>query len=124
MIRILRPGSNLQGPSQTSAEVALIFHEVPRQAEIGDLRPEPLVQQYVAGLDVPVNDPDLRSVVQVGKALRRPEDDLEPPLPIQCVLLERVCIAIARTEVIQRYAPTRFQVRRRFREGYSGLPNR
>ena len=74
--------------------MALILHEVPGEAEIGDLWPEPLVQQDVAGLDVPVYDPDLRSAVHVGEALCRAQHDLDPPLPIQRVLLELVCIAL------------------------------
>ena len=88
-------GSDSQSSGEAGAEMTLIFHEVPGEAEIGDLWPEPLVQQDVAGLDVPVYDPDLRSAVQVREPLRRAQHDLEPPLPVQRGLLERVCIAIS-----------------------------
>jgi hypothetical protein len=82
--------SGSQSSGEAGAEVALVVHEVPGEAEVGDLRPEPVVQQDVAGLDVAVYDPDLRGAVQVGEALRRAQHDLEPPLPVQRVLLERV----------------------------------
>jgi hypothetical protein len=83
-----------QSSGEAGAEMALVVHDVPGEAEVGDLWPEPAVQQDVAGLDVPVYDPDLRSAVQVGEALRGAQHDLEPPLPIQRGLLERVCVAL------------------------------
>lgn len=82
---------DLQSSREASAEVTLIFHEVPRQTEIGNLRPEPLVQQYVTCLYVPMYDPDLRSIVEIWQTLCSPKDDLEPPFPIQCGLLECIC---------------------------------
>lgn len=57
--------------------------EEPRQAEVGDLWAHVTVEQDVAGLEVAVYDLDLRVLMEVHEASRRPVDDPEPCLPVQ-----------------------------------------
>jgi len=65
--------------------------EDPGHAEVGDLGVHVAVQEDVAGLEVPVDDPQPRVLVQVEQALRDAVDDPEPPLPGQGLPFLAVC---------------------------------
>jgi hypothetical protein len=65
--------------------------EDPGHAEVGDLGAHVAVQEDVAGLEVPVDDPQARVLVQVEQALRDAVDDAEPPLPGQDLPFLSVC---------------------------------
>ena len=57
--------------------------EDPGHAKVGDLGVQVLVQQDVAGLQVPVNDAYPGVLVQVEQPLRDAVDDAAPLLPVQ-----------------------------------------
>jgi len=65
--------------------------EDPGHAEVGDLGVHVAVQEDVAGLEVPVDDPEARVLVQVQQALRDAVDDAEPALPGQDLPFLSVC---------------------------------
>jgi len=52
--------------------------EDPGHAEVGDLGVHVTVQEDLAGLEVPVDDPEARVLVQVEQALRDAVDDAVP----------------------------------------------
>jgi hypothetical protein len=60
---------DLQRADEGNTEVCLILREEPGQAEIANLGLELVVQEYVAGLDVAVNDPQIGIDPREGTAV-------------------------------------------------------
>lgn len=74
---------DLQCAGKCSTKVCLVLGEEPGQAKITDLGLELVVQEDVAGLDVAMNDPQVRLLVQVLQTSRNANDDLMPGFPVQ-----------------------------------------
>lgn len=59
-------------------------------AEVRDLRVHLVVEEHVAGLEVPVDDLEARVLVEVQHAASDAEDDALPHLPVQLAALSGV----------------------------------
>jgi hypothetical protein len=59
-------------------------------AKVGDLRVHLVVEEHVAGLEVPVDDLEARVLVEVQHAAGDAEDDALPHLPVQLTTLPGV----------------------------------
>ena len=59
-------------------------------AEVGDLGVHLVVEEHVAGLEVPVDDLEARVLVEVQDAARDAQDDALPRLPVQLPTLSGI----------------------------------
>ena len=69
--------------------VALLLEDL-GHAEVGDLGVHLVVEEHVAGLEVPVDDLEARVLVEVQDAARDAQDDALPRLPVQLPTLSRI----------------------------------
>jgi hypothetical protein len=82
-----------QGSNRPSGHLfGLVSPERSGQSEIRDLGSHVGSQQDVAGLEVPVDDPQPGLLVEVQQAARDPADDRVSLAPIQSLLLPSPCI--------------------------------
>lgn len=79
------------GADDEGGGVGLAGGDAPGYAEVRQVGLEVLVQKDVRGLHVPVDDPRVAVMVEVGQALRCPHGDPQPRLPVQLHLLVRPC---------------------------------
>jgi hypothetical protein len=82
---LLRSGNTARVPD------ARVHVEQLRQSEVGDLGVHVLVQQDIAGLEVPVDDRQPRVFVEIEEPPTDPLDDLVPLPPAQHLLPRRIC---------------------------------
>ena len=76
--------------------VALLLEDL-GHAEVGDLGAHLVVEEHVAGLEVPVHDLEQRVLVEVEQAAGDADDDVVPGAPPQLRALARVCRAEQRS---------------------------
>lgn len=78
---------HLLGTGHTCVDVRFAFWEEAGHPEVRNLRDPLFVKEYVARLDVAVNDAVVRVLVQVEQAAGDARDDVIPPLPVKQLLL-------------------------------------
>ena len=81
----------LPSSSNICPHIRFVFNKKSRQTEICYFRIQFLVQQNVAGFDIPMNDPQLRILVQVEKPTSYSHNDVVTLLPIKASAFIWIC---------------------------------
>lgn len=83
--------NNIHSSSNPGADMGLVVLEKPGQPKVGNLGGQIPVQKDVARLNVTVYDSCLASLMQVCQAPRRPNQDLQPNLPVEFEINPLLC---------------------------------
>uniref|UniRef100_A0A453PDR2 Uncharacterized protein n=1 Tax=Aegilops tauschii subsp. strangulata TaxID=200361 RepID=A0A453PDR2_AEGTS len=94
-------------------------------AEVGDLGVHLVVEEHVAGLEVPVHDLEARVLVEVQQPARDPHHDALPHLPVQVRRLSRTAVLISNSDRARLHAWSTWSRRGRRRgSGWGGTRRR